>query len=64
MPKKHQDTTISLHPLSFEQAIDTLANSPRQTDSQAEGSDNTKEADLGSETSNKRTSQNQKPSGD
>ena len=60
--KKHQDTTISLQPLSFEEAIAALANSPRQTDSQSEESDSTKEVDLGSETSKKQTVQRQKPS--
>ena len=35
MAKKQHDTTISLHPLSFEQAIQDLANSPRQKGSQA-----------------------------
>ena len=44
--KKHEDTTISLHPLSFKEAIAGLVNAPRQTDSQAEESDSTKEAAL------------------
>lgn len=40
---KHEDTTISLHPLSFEKAIETLAQSPKHKGSQVEESCNTKE---------------------
>lgn len=36
--RKHTDTTISLHPLTFEEAIEELSTSPK-----AEESDNTKE---------------------
>ena len=43
MSKKHQDTSISLHPLSFEEAIEELASPPKRKDSQAERSDNTTE---------------------
>lgn len=44
MTKKHQDTKISLHPLSFDEAITQLVQTPKQNDSQAEKADNTKEA--------------------
>ena len=40
---KHEDTSISLQPLSFEEAIKTLAQSPKHEDSPAEASGNTKE---------------------
>ncbi len=40
---KHEDTSISLHPLSFEEAIKKLSQTPKRVDSQAEESDNTKE---------------------
>lgn len=43
MTKKHEDTTISLHPLSFEEAIKELATPTRHEDSQTEVSGNTKE---------------------
>ena len=39
--KKHDDTSISLRPLSFEEAIRTLANTPKQTDSEKEASGST-----------------------
>ena len=44
MPKNHQDTSISLHPLSFEDAIKALAKSPKREGSQAEESGSTTEA--------------------
>ena len=37
-PRKHDDTTVSLHPLTFEEAIRELANSPKHKDSKAEWS--------------------------
>ena len=35
--RQHRDTTVSLHPLSFEQAITALANTPKHEGSEAEG---------------------------
>ena len=64
MAKNHQDTSTSLHPLSFEEAIRELTTPPKHEDSQAEESDSTKEACPGSETSKKQTSQRQKSSAD
>ncbi len=43
MGKKHQDTKISLHPLSFEEAIKELSKTPKREDSEVEESGNTKE---------------------
>ena len=40
---KHRDTKISLHPLSFDEAIAELAQTPKHEDSEAEESDNAKE---------------------
>ena len=40
--KSQRDTSISLHPLSFEDALKELA-SPKREDSEAEASDNTGE---------------------
>ena len=60
--RSHEDTSVSLHPLSFEDAIAALANSPKQTDSQAEGSGSTKEAAPASETSKKRIARRRKSS--
>ena len=42
MAKKYEDTTITLKPLTFEEAIRELAKTPKHKDSQAEESDNTK----------------------
>ena len=39
--KKHEDTTVWLHPLSFEEAIAALAQAPKRKDSQAEESGET-----------------------
>ena len=39
----HSDTRISLHPLSFEEAIKELTHTSKHEDSQAEESGNTKE---------------------
>ena len=41
MPKKQSDTTISLHPLSFEEAIEALSQVPKHEDSEVEESDST-----------------------
>ena len=60
--KLHTDTSVSLHPLSFDEAIAALANAPKQTDSQAEESGSTTEAAPGSETSKKRTARRRKSS--
>ena len=59
MSKKHQDTKISLHPLTFDEAITKLVQTPKPDDSQDEKAGNTKEADLEPETSDSQTSQNQ-----
>lgn len=42
--RKHEDTTVSLHPLTFDEAIAKLAQAKRK-DSQAEGSGSTTEPD-------------------
>ena len=57
--KKHDDTSVSLHPLSFEEAMHELANAPKHEDSQAEESCNSNEDAPESETSDSQTSQNQ-----
>ncbi len=56
--KKHDDTTISLHPLTFEEAIKELT-TPKRKDSQPEQSHNTNQAVPESETSKKRTARRQ-----
>ena len=40
--RKHEDTSVSLHPLSFDEAIRKLAKAPKRGGSQAEGSGSTK----------------------
>ncbi len=41
MPKRsHKDTSVSLYPLTFEEAIWELAHAPKREDSQAAGSGN------------------------
>ena len=45
MRKKHQDTKISLHPLTFDEAITKLIQTPKPDDSQDEKADNTKKDD-------------------
>jgi len=42
--RKHEDSSVSLHPLTFDEAIAKLAQAKRE-DSQAEASDSTKEGD-------------------
>lgn len=64
MPKKHQDTSISLYPLPFEEAMSVLSQPPKRKDSQAEESCNTREDAPESETSDRRTSRRRKSSGD
>ena len=63
MTKKHKDTKISLQPLSFEEAIKSLAQSPKHGDSEAEESDNTK-VSLESDSSKKRTAPHRESSSD
>ncbi len=41
MTKIHRDTKVPLHPLTFEEAIRELAQTPKREDSEAEESDNT-----------------------
>ncbi len=36
----HKDTSVSLHPLSFEEVIETLAQTPKHEDSEVEESGN------------------------
>ena len=64
MAKQHQDTTISLHPLSFEEAIKELVSPPKREDSQAEASYNTKASAPVSAPSKRRTARRRKPSAD
>jgi len=40
---KHENTSISLHPLSFEEAIGSLTKTPKHGDSPVEASCSTKE---------------------
>ena len=63
MGKKHNDTTISLAPLTFEEAMRELVDSPpKREDSQAEESGSTKEAAPGSAPSKQQTSPRRIPS--
>lgn len=64
MGKKHQDTKISLHPLSFEEAIKELAQSSKHKDSRVGRFGNTKELAPESGSSKKRTAPHQKSSAD
>ncbi len=48
---QHKDTTVSLHPLSFGEAMTVLSHVSKHGDSQVVESDNTKEAVPESETS-------------
>jgi len=64
MPKKerqHEDTSVSLHPLSFEEAIAKLAKAPKNKSSQAEESGSTTERAPESAPSRKRTAPRRKP---
>ncbi len=45
LAQKHEDTRGSLHPLSFDEAMEALAHAPKQTDSPAAESDSTKSGD-------------------
>ncbi len=62
--QKHEDTSISLSPLTFDEAIEKLANAPKQTDSQAEESDSTKGHAPESDPSKKRSARGPKSSDD
>ena len=64
MTKKHRDTKVSLHPLTFEEAIRELAQTPKHEDSEAEESDNTTKDDPESASSEKRTAPHQESSSD
>jgi hypothetical protein len=57
--RKHNDTKVSLHPLSFEEAIKELATPFKRKDSQVVASDNTNQGDLEPGPSKKRTSRHQ-----
>jgi hypothetical protein len=57
MAKRHKDTTISLKPLTFEEAMRELAKTPKHKDSQAEEPGNTKEDALEFDPPKKRTAQ-------
>jgi len=59
--RKHQDSSVSLHPLTFDEAIAKLAQAKRE-DSQVEASDSTNEADRESAPSKKRTARRRKSS--
>ena len=60
--KKHQDTSISLHPLSFEDAIEALSKSPKSEDSLPEASDSTTELAPESAPIKRKTSRRRKSS--
>lgn len=60
--QKHEDTSVSLWPLTFEESIAMLAQAPKQTDSPAEESDKTTEHAPESAPSKQRTVQGPKPS--
>jgi len=62
--RQHQDTSVSLHPLSFEEAIEALAQTFKHADSEAEESDNTKAHVLAFDSSEKRTAPRRKSSAD
>jgi len=51
MAKKRKDTSISLQPLTFEEAIKELSHASKHEDSQAVESDNTNEDALESDSS-------------
>ena len=64
MRKPREDTSISLAPLTFEEAIAALVHAPTREDSPAEESGSTKEGVSVSEPSKRQTSRRQKCSGD
>jgi len=64
MTKKRKDTSISLQPLTFEEAIRELARSSKHEGSQVEESCNTNEDVPESETSVKRNAPHPESSGD
>ena len=57
--RKHDDTKVSLHPMTFEEAITKLAQTPKRKDSKAEKSDSTKEVSPESDASKKRNAPHQ-----
>ena len=59
-----KDTSISLYPLDFDEAIEMLVQEPKQKDSQTEDSCNTTEPAPESETSKPQTSRRRKPRDD
>ena len=60
---KRKDTSVSLHPLPFEDAIRALV-TPKREDSEAEVSDNTRASAPESETSEPQTAPRQTSSDD
>ena len=63
-PLANKDTTVSLHPLSFGEAIRALVNAPKRRGSEAGGSGSTREAAPSSETSGERSGRRRISSGD
>jgi len=57
--RKKKDTSVSLHPLSFEEAIEALAKTPKREGSEAEGSYSTSEDDPESGPTKKRNAPRQ-----
>ena len=62
--KKHEDTTISLQPLTFEEAIKELAKTPKRGDPQAGETGNTNEVAPESGTSKPQSVPHRESSGD
>ena len=65
MPRREQhNTSVSLHPLSFDEAIEALAKAPKRAESEAEARDSSRASAPESETSEPRTSPRQTSSDD
>ena len=62
--REHKDTTISLHPLSFDKAIKELSQTTKHGDSEAEESGNTTKHAPESGSSKKQTSPHRESSDD
>jgi len=62
--KEHKDTSVSLHPLTFQEAIAALAQTPKHEESPAEESDSTTEAGPERAPSEKQTAPRPEPSAD
>ena len=62
-PRKREETAVSLHPLSFEEAIRELVKPPKRKDSEVGESGNTTEPAPESGTSKKLTARRRKSSG-